>query len=181
MPLMTCPTCGQTYNPKYMRYCARCGEALPDERGKRPKPGPMDGMGSRGGAEGRKPVPSAPTETEAEQAPPDHDWQPTHAVEDIVLEYRTRLNEAPEDHSARYALALAYMLVKRWDVAMEELKQVVAGMPDFADAWYNLAVCQARLGKLDVARRSVRSALEIAPDDRRYAALAEKLEAASER
>lgn len=174
MQLLICPHCGQSYNPRYMRYCARCGEAVPDERGKLPRPGPMDGMGARGGSGRRRAVTVAPP------AAPEHDpdaWVPTHAVDDMVLEYRTRLNEMPQDHSTRYALAVAYLLARRWDRAAQELTVVVEGLPDYADAHFRLAVALAHTGNHADALVAARRAVALEPGNERYASVVSRLEA----
>jgi len=108
--LLVCPYCGQTYNPLYMMYCARCGEPVVDAFGRKPKPGPYDGLGSRGGIRARKPAVSAP----APEPEPPHEVGSTQAVEDLIVEYRNHLNEKPADHETRYALALAYMMGHQW-------------------------------------------------------------------
>lgn len=205
MTLLTCPHCGQTYNPRYMRYCARCGEAVPDEEGKLPAPGPMDGLGARGGmgvartrSRGRiaasgleAPLPETsrtgsgersyvPPGQPSEEVPAAERQPPSDAVKDMVLEYRTRLNEAPEDHDARYSLALAYLYAEQWEQAEAELLIVIEALPDFADAHARLAVCQARSGNLSGALEAARAAHNLQPDNRRFQSLLERLERAIE-
>ena len=163
MAILKCPNCGQTYDTRYMLYCARCGEALPNERGKLPPKGPYDGMGSRGGWSPGKARPGAPVaaaETSAAES-----WEPSDAVKDMVLGYRNQLNETPEDHTTRYSLALAYLYARRFDLAEQELLQVLQAMPDYADAWERLVFIQARLGKVQEAQASAHRALEIAPNN----------------
>jgi len=175
--LLRCASCGQTYNPRYMQYCARCGEAVPDERGKLPRPGPMDGMGARGGAPaGLAPVERSGADIAAEEAAEHADWRPSQAVDDMVLEYRNRLNEAPEDHSARFALALAYVFAQRWEQAARELELVIQALPEYADARYRLALCRAQLGQRDAAVEAARAAIRLEPGQKRYQRLLQSLE-----
>jgi hypothetical protein len=169
--LLVCPECGQTYNPRYMMYCARCGEPVVDAFGRKPKPGPYDGMGSRGGVRGHKPVVcAAPPESEVPRDPGS-----TQTVEDLVLEYRNHLNEKPADHETRYALALAYMMGHDWARAEAELSQVAEALPEYADAHARLAVCIARQERPREALAHAERALECAPQNPRYQSLVERL------
>ena len=179
MPILICPNCGQTYDTRYMMYCARCGEALPDERGRRPKPGPLDGMGARGGATTRlvrPPVTPVGADGAREGAAPAEPWQPTQAVEDMVLEYQNRLNKEPADHAVRYALALAYSYAGQCERAAAELVAVLAAMPEYADAWDRLARCLVRLGDLPAALEAARRAQALEPTRASHAELVERLE-----
>ena len=179
MAAYECPNCGQPYDPRYMMYCARCGEAVPDERGKLPKPGPMDGMGARGGAAGRKSRgPTAPPEERARE--PAEPWLPSEAVDDMVIEYRNRLNAEPDDHDARYSLALAYFYAGQWEKAEEQLLLVCNAMPQFADAHARLAVCLGRSGKLQEALTAAQAALALEPESPRFGRLVERLERAAQ-
>jgi len=179
MALLKCPNCGQTYNPGYMRYCARCGEAVPDEHGKLPKRGPMDGLGARGGAATPASQASVPT-AHGPQRPSAEPWQPPKAVDDMVLEYRNRLNQSPEDHTTRFSLALAYLLAKQWAKAEEHFALVVEALPEYADAHYRLALCRAKLGKLDSALQAAQTAVGLSPDNRQYVALEQRISVAIE-
>lgn len=181
MPLLQCQTCGQTYNPSYMQFCARCGEPLPDEEGKLPRPSAIDGMGGRGGVnvEKLKGSAAAPASAPEEPSAP-RPAGPSQAVEDMVLEYRNRLNQAPEDNDTRYSLALAYLYAGLWERAEAELEVVVEALPDFADAHARLAVCRARVGKPGAALEAARAALDLSPGSARYQALVERLERAVE-
>lgn len=156
-----------------MMYCARCGEPVVDAFGRKPKPGPYDGMGSRGGARGRKPAATAPGQVSAPDSP--HDPGPTQAVADLILEYRNHLNEKPADHEVRYALALAYMMGHQWAQAEAELRQVAEALCEYADAHARLAVCVARQQRPDEALEHARRALACAPTDPRYQSLVERL------
>lgn len=180
MTLLECETCGQTYNPQYMQFCARCGEPLPDEKGKLPRPSAIDGMGGRGGVNVEKLKGSAAPSSEGvpEEPSAPRPTQPSQAVEDMVLEYRNRLNQAPEDNDTRYSLALAYLYAGRWERAEEELQVVVEALPDFADAHARLAVCRARAGKPGAALEAARAALKLTPGSARYQGLVERLERA---
>jgi tetratricopeptide (TPR) repeat protein len=180
MDLLICRNCGQTYNPQYMLYCARCGEPVPDEHGKLPKPGPLDGFGSRGGTSTRKHQrsPQSPESETVSAAPAEDHWQPTHAVADIVLEARNRLNQSPQDHGTRYSLGLAYLYAEQWADAQRELAMVAEALPDFADAPARLAICLARLGQLPAALEAAQRALALHPANHRYQALVEQLQKA---
>jgi tetratricopeptide (TPR) repeat protein len=175
MPLLICPNCGQSYNPRYIMYCARCGEPVPNERGKLPRPGPYDGFGSRGGLQGTKRAPRQVASSAASSAEP----RPlTQAVQDIVLEYRNHLVDKPEDHETRFSLALAYLYAGQWQQAETELVAVAAALPDFADAHARLALCRARLGRLPEALAAARQAVQLEPESPRYRSLVEQLERA---
>ncbi len=174
MPLSECPHCGQTYNPRYMRYCARCGEAVPDAHGKLPAPGPMDGMGARGGVATRKLEGVPPAAADTGEAPPSRGV--SQAVEDMALEYQNRLNEKPEDHDTRYSLALAYLYAGQWERAEAELTLVTEGLPEFADAHARLAMCRARRGDVAGGLQAARVALGLQPEDTRLQGLVARLE-----
>jgi hypothetical protein len=175
-PLLVCRNCGQSYNPVYILFCARCGEPVPDENGKLPKRHPLDGMGSRGGAVGPRRVEEA-----AERTGPAQPWLPTQAVEDIVLEYRNRLNDKPQDTDARYNLGLAYFHAGLWEKAAGALQQVVAELPGYADAWTRLAICRARLAETDAALEAAREAVRLEPEGRGPRRILEQLEESLER
>lgn len=137
----------------------------------------MDGMGARGGAPaGLPPVQWPGAEVAAEAAAEHEDWRPSQAVEDMVQEYRNRLNETPEDHSARFALALAYVFARRWEQAARELELVIEALPEYADARYRLALCRAQLGQRDAAVEAARAAIRLEPRQKRYQKLLESLE-----
>jgi Flp pilus assembly protein TadD len=95
----------------------------------------------------------------------------------MVTEYRTRLNEAPEDHSTRYALAMAYLMVRRWDKAAQELALVIEGLPEYADAHFRLAVALAHAGDHADALVAARRAVLLEPENERYASVVGRLEA----
>ena len=175
MALRTCPQCGQTYNPRYMRYCARCGEGLPDERGRKPKLGPMDGMGARGGISTRKRTPPAGQPHEEAAPSPAREWDPPQSVVEMVEEYRNRLNEHPDDHSTRYALGLAYCLAGYWREAEEHLAAVAQAQPEFAETFARLATCRVHLGKPEGALEAAQQAHSLEPGNPRYSALLQRL------
>lgn len=135
----------------------------------------MDGMGARGGASGAFRQDAAAGQS-AESETPHEDWQPSHAVDDMVLEYRNRLNQTPEDHSTRFALALAYLYAQHFRQAARELEIVVQAMPEYADAYYRLALCRAKLGMPESALDAARCAGRIEPANKRYRALLQALE-----
>jgi Flp pilus assembly protein TadD len=154
-----------------MMYCARCGEPVVDAFGRKPKPGPYDGLGSRGGIRARKPAVSAP----APEPEPPHEVGSTQAVEDLIVEYRNHLNEKPADHETRYALALAYMMGHQWAQAEAELVQVVGALGQYADAHARLAVCVARQQRPEEALGHAQRALALEPNNARYRSLVERL------
>ena len=167
MALLECPNCGQSYDPKYMLYCAWCGEAVPDEHGKRAKPGPLDGFGARGGAttpRSASPQHASSGAVQNESRPA----TPSAAVGDIVAEHRNRLNEEPDDHAVRYSLALAYLYARQWDEAAAEFARVVAAVPDFAEAHHRLAISHANSGRLPQALDAARTASSLVPDSEEY-------------
>lgn len=174
--LLECPNCGQTYNPAYIMFCARCGEPVPDENGKLPKRNALDGFGARGGAVGRVQPRSGGPSAEPHGQP----WLPTQAVEDIVAEYRNLLNEKPQDSDARYNLGLAYFHAGLWEQAAAELRQVVEQEPGYADAWSRLAICQARLSETDQALSAAREAVRLDPESTTSRRVLEQLEGSFE-
>ena len=173
--LLICPNCGQTYNPKYIRFCARCGEAVPDAKGRMPKLGPLDGMGARGGASGRKPVPPVNTNQPFIGDSTARAVTPTAGLEDIILEYRNHLNDQPDDYPTRYALALAWCLAGNWSAAANELEAVVAAQPEYVDAWHRLALVRVRLGQNAQALEAAKQGLARDPDRAGLMALMIKL------
>lgn len=182
MSLLRCPHCGQTYNPRYIMYCARCGEPVPDRQGKLPRPGPYDGYGARGGAlRGRARGTGGPVRAPVEEPAQPVNTGPSQAVEDIILECRNRLNEAPQDHGTRYSLALAYLYGGQWDLAEQELLQVAAALPDFADAHARLAFCLARRGAVSQALEAARTAARLEPTRIQHRRLVAQLEEALRR
>lgn len=98
------------------------------------------------------------------------------AVREMAAEYAQRVRENPDDTAARYDLALARMYERKWGPAIEQLEKVIELEPRFADAWGNLAVCLARVGRPDDARKAVDRALELNPDKKRFRKIRRQLD-----
>jgi len=89
-------------------------------------------------------------------------------MRDMAEEYAQQVREHPEDMSARYDLALAYMYDRKWGRAAEHLLVVLDAEPTYADAHANLSVCYALLGQPDEALSSIERAIELDPDKKRF-------------
>ncbi len=92
----------------------------------------------------------------------------SETIRDMAEEYAQQVRDHPEDMSARYDLALAYMYDRKWGRAAEHLRVVLDATPTYADAHANLSVCYARLGQPDEALNSIERAIELDPDKKRY-------------
>lgn len=101
---------------------------------------------------------------------------PSATLEAMAAEYRKDVEEHPDDLDSRFSLGLALFYNERWAEAEEHLRRVTELAPDFADAYARLAVCLAKLGRLDEAEAVVARGLANAPDNRELARLREQLE-----
>lgn len=78
----------------------------------------------------------------------------------------SRLSElTPEDVLLREALASEAIRQRRFLLAIEPLRQIVAERPDNAAAWHNFAIAHQALGHLAEAREAWTQVLRVRPDD----------------
>lgn len=71
----------------------------------------------------------------------------------------------PNDVALRFEYATTLMRLRRWLEALEHLRLVVAGEPEHAAAWYNLAVAHQSLAHLHDARATWDRVIELMPDN----------------
>ncbi len=93
------------------------------------------------------------------------------AMRDIAQELQQTLRDHPDDADAHYQLALAFMYDGRWGPAAEHLIEVTRLAANFADAYANLALCLAHLGKIEHATQAIEAALRLDPDRPRFVQL----------
>jgi Flp pilus assembly protein TadD len=92
-------------------------------------------------------------------------------MEQMAADFQGRLKDQPRNPDALYNLALSRLYGGQVAEAAACLRQVIALVPDFADAHGKLAVCLWRLGDPEAARAAIRAAVDLAPRDRRLADL----------
>jgi len=97
------------------------------------------------------------------------------AIDRMIQDARRAVDDDPRDASARHNLALAYKLGGLEELALEEFARVTELEPAFGDAYYEMAIIQARSGRRDEAVVTLRRALEVEPDHRRAQQLLERL------
>jgi tetratricopeptide (TPR) repeat protein len=91
-------------------------------------------------------------------------------IPDVAIHaYKTSLGII-DDIEVREKLAVAYMDHKLYDAAGKQLEQYLGEFPQNANAWCNLGICYARLGKFDRAIDAYQTALELDPslDEARF-------------
>lgn len=98
--------------------------------------------------------------------------QPTRAIE--VLQ--EGLERHPELHSARAALAAAYLDAELTEEAEEEAKRVLAAQPENLFIRRLLVDCYRESGRPEEALSQMKELLEIAPEDKRLQATLQALE-----
>jgi tetratricopeptide (TPR) repeat protein len=84
-------------------------------------------------------------------------------LDELIDEFRRALDREPRDVSTRYNLALCYLRIGRDDLALVELERVRAAVPDFADAYYQLARIHERRGERHLAEDLITAALALEP------------------
>ncbi|UCH35662.1 MAG: zinc-ribbon domain-containing protein [Armatimonadota bacterium] len=87
-------------------------------------------------------------------------------IDQMIEDYRRRLNTKPDDADARFQLALAYKHKKLDDLAIAELEQLRQQGVEFADLECELAALYLRQGRRDDAAEAVRRALALEADHR---------------
>ena len=78
--------------------------------------------------------------------------------------YREAVEAAPEDTTARHALATSLAQMGRTEEALEQLRIVVELKPESVVAHYNLGTMYSQLGDIEQAAQQFREALDLAPD-----------------
>src|SRR3954469_25981187 len=79
-------------------------------------------------------------------------------------EYLTALKLEPESPTAHYNLA-CFLTTHGLDMAVEELQESIELDPEYSDAHLNLGLTYADLGKFEEAVKSMKTAIELTPDD----------------
>jgi predicted Zn-dependent protease len=67
-------------------------------------------------------------------------------------EWKTLLDEEPDNELVRFSYAKALMDEKSWPLAIREFERLVAADADYAIAWAFLARCALNAGERDKAR-----------------------------
>ncbi|KPK22125.1 MAG: hypothetical protein AMJ76_00765 [Dehalococcoidia bacterium SM23_28_1] len=104
-------------------------------------------------------APAAPSETTADLAAA-HEYERNGQYEEAVAAYQEVIQQAdgPEQQGARYALALTYITIERYDDAITELKAYIDSKPSQEEslrADFLLGRAYLALGKGDKARESL--------------------------
>ena len=97
---------------------------------------------------------------------------------DMAADFQRRLKDQPDDYDALYNLGLTWLQSRRFAEAASCFRQVIAGLPEFADAYARLAVCLWQSGEQEAAREAIASAASLAPGNRRIADLGARMEQA---
>lgn len=72
------------------------------------------------------------------------------------------LESRPDDDRIRFALALEYEKLQRWEDAASELERYLSGTEDEGNAWGRLGATLRQLGRDDEARTAYRRGIEAA-------------------
>lgn len=97
------------------------------------------------------------------------------AVMALVEQYERRITEHPEDASARFNLALAYLKVRQYGAAFQQLERVCRLEPDFPDAFYWLALVSRKVGNTELFQESVAMLRRLAHRDEKARSLLTRL------
>ncbi|MFB3882171.1 MAG: tetratricopeptide repeat protein [Armatimonadota bacterium] len=97
------------------------------------------------------------------------------AIAAMIQDALKTLAQNSDDAAARYNLAVAYKLAGSDELALVEFATVAELQPDFADAFYEMGLLQAKLGRRDDAVRALTRAYELEPDNARVLRLLERL------
>lgn len=81
----------------------------------------------------------------------------------------------PDDTRLRFQLATLLMRARLHNRAIEEWRIVIAQSPDNWHAWFNLAVAQEELGRLDAATRTWQRVLQLHPTAEAHARYGQSL------
>lgn len=72
------------------------------------------------------------------------------------------LSKHPDDPRIRFALALEYEKLERWDEAAAELRRYLDASADEGNAWGRLGAALRRLGRDEEARAAYRTGIDAA-------------------
>ncbi|MFA4015500.1 MAG: hypothetical protein RUDDFDWM_000583 [Candidatus Fervidibacterota bacterium] len=86
------------------------------------------------------------------------------AILEMVEQFKNRLREYPEDATAHYNLALAFIMLGRFGAAVQALEKVIQLEPSFLDAHFQLVRAYVALGNLEAARNALSNMERIAPN-----------------
>ncbi len=93
--------------------------------------------------------------------------------ESRVAALKDILNANPDDAFARYALGLEYSGAGETDAALAEFQRLLAGHPDYTNAYFMAAQTLARGERTGEARAMLQQGIECARRTRNQHALAE--------
>ncbi|HUG40109.1 MAG TPA: tetratricopeptide repeat protein [Longimicrobiales bacterium] len=79
-----------------------------------------------------------------------------------IANLRRMLETRPDDPRIRFALALEYEKLQRWDETATELRRYLDATEDEGNAWGRLGAALHRLGRDDDARAAYRRGIEAA-------------------
>ncbi|HSH46705.1 MAG TPA: tetratricopeptide repeat protein [Longimicrobiales bacterium] len=79
-----------------------------------------------------------------------------------VAALQRMLESRPDDDRIRFALALEYEKLERWEDAVTELRAYLDGSEDEGNAWGRLGNALRRLGRDEEARDAYRTGIETA-------------------
>lgn len=66
---------------------------------------------------------------------------------------KRRVELAPDDSLRQFDLGNVYYQLKRYDDAISAYRQAIDNSYSFDEAWYTLAICQIKAGRMDEARK----------------------------
>lgn len=75
---------------------------------------------------------------------------------------QSMLEKSPDDPRIRFALALEYEKLMRWEEAATELRRYLDATEDEGNAWGRLGAALQRLGRDDEAKAAYREGIEAA-------------------
>ena len=99
----------------------------------------------------------------------------SQAIQQLILEHHKKVNDNPDDESARYSLGLAYLYQGEAAAAAEQFAEVTKLVPDFAEGYGKLAIALAKMRKYREARQSIEQARKLQPNNEEYRKIAERL------
>ena len=79
-----------------------------------------------------------------------------------IANLRRMLETNPSDARIRFALALEYEKLQRWDEAVAELRRYLDASEDEGNAWGRLGAALRHLGQDDDARAAYRTGIDAA-------------------
>lgn len=72
------------------------------------------------------------------------------------------LEDDPKDSFSRYALAMEYIKLNRFETALEEFETIVKNDSSYLPTYYQMAKAYEHEGKTDLAERSYRTGIDVA-------------------